>query len=334
MITQESFEQLRLPLLKPSSLSSAAKHLSGVHGDIYKFKPEDRLSQNLVIHGPQNPDLAICAVKTSSAFVSETITHRGVNLMMPLDPDFSFLSERKQWDRAPPSSLLISSPGRPQCIRWPEGGRIFALRLSQTAFDHVLSRPGEGAWLPMQFAPVMDLKSTAGEAFEPLLRALAVDVADDEACFQHSRVARAWASVIASALLRRQPNNVYRQDDNVGEEIPHFVKVALDYIERHLQDEILDRASVVAASGVPARTLHYWFKKLFCIGPMAYARQLRLHHIRTELLAGNQRSVIADVAARWGFYDGSAFAAAYREMFGELPSATVKRKAGAMGLPD
>jgi transcriptional regulator GlxA family with amidase domain len=34
---------------------------------------------------------------------------------------------------------------------------------------------------------------------------------------------------------------------------------------------------------------------------------------------------VGDVAATWGFYNGSAFAKAYRRQFGELPSATLNR---------
>ncbi|MFD0848891.1 AraC family transcriptional regulator [Sphingosinicella xenopeptidilytica] len=334
LIDSDVFEQLRLPVVRPSTLSTVARQLCGKHGDSYKFRPEDRLSQNMVIHGPENPELSICAVKTSSAFVSETVAQRGVNIMIPLEPEFSVLSDRKSWEPVAPASVLVSSPGRPQCIRWPEGGRLFALRISRSAFEGVLSRAGAaGAGMPMHFSPIMDLNSEGGEAFSPLLRALAVDVANDEALFQYPDVASAWATLIASALLRRQPNNVYRKDEGAREEMPAFVKTALDYIDRRLQDEDLCRASVVAASGVPARTLHYWFKKLFCVGPIAYARQLRLYHIRAELMADDQRSTIADIAARWGFYDGSAFAAAYRAMFGELPSVTVKRREGCSALP-
>jgi transcriptional regulator GlxA family with amidase domain len=32
------------------------------------------------------------------------------------------------------------------------------------------------------------------------------------------------------------------------------------------------------------------------------------------------------VAAHWGFYNGSAFARIYRQMFGELPSKTLSRR--------
>jgi AraC family ethanolamine operon transcriptional activator len=41
--------------------------------------------------------------------------------------------------------------------------------------------------------------------------------------------------------------------------------------------------------------------------------------------ADPQRETVGDIAARWGFWHLSRFAADYKEMFGELPSNTLKK---------
>lgn len=59
------------------------------------------------------------------------------------------------------------------------------------------------------------------------------------------------------------------------------------------------------------------------MGPLAYARVIRLHNARRKLLdADLQSQSIGDIASEEGFWDWSRFATYYRRQFGELPSET------------
>ncbi|WP_206282220.1 helix-turn-helix transcriptional regulator [Streptomyces rhizosphaericus] len=74
------------------------------------------------------------------------------------------------------------------------------------------------------------------------------------------------------------------------------------------------------------RTLHASFQNTFGLSAMAYLRQIRLAHVRAELLSGRDPDVrVTDVAMRWGFFHPSRFAQQYKQRFGELPSETVRR---------
>jgi AraC family ethanolamine operon transcriptional activator len=53
--------------------------------------------------------------------------------------------------------------------------------------------------------------------------------------------------------------------------------------------------------------------------------------VRGELLS-RSADTVGDVAARWGFWHLSRFAADYRQHFGELPSATRARGATRSSL--
>jgi AraC family transcriptional regulator, ethanolamine operon transcriptional activator len=57
---------------------------------------------------------------------------------------------------------------------------------------------------------------------------------------------------------------------------------------------------------------------------VTYLRVMRLNRVRRELQT-HRRDSIGDVAARWGFWHLSRFAADYSRLFGELPSATRAR---------
>jgi AraC family ethanolamine operon transcriptional activator len=57
---------------------------------------------------------------------------------------------------------------------------------------------------------------------------------------------------------------------------------------------------------------------------MAYFRAVRLNAVRQELKAAAAgTATVHEVAQRWGFWRTGEFAAAYRRLFGELPSETL-----------
>ena len=76
-----------------------------------------------------------------------------------------------------------------------------------------------------------------------------------------------------------------------------------------------------AELGVSDRTLRLAFRERFGLGPMTYYRALRLNATRSTLKADPARE-IANVASDYGFHHLGNFAADYRRLFGERPSAT------------
>jgi AraC-like DNA-binding protein len=58
---------------------------------------------------------------------------------------------------------------------------------------------------------------------------------------------------------------------------------------------------------------------------MAHLREVRLARVREDLLAADPaRVTVTAVAARWGFPHQGRFAAAYRDRYGQAPSATLR----------
>jgi AraC family ethanolamine operon transcriptional activator len=73
--------------------------------------------------------------------------------------------------------------------------------------------------------------------------------------------------------------------------------------------------------------LHQAFSEIYGISPGTYLYRLRLTSIREKLLSKEAppRS-IKDVAIQHGFMSSGQFARAYRNMFGELPSQTLRAR--------
>jgi AraC family transcriptional regulator, ethanolamine operon transcriptional activator len=107
-----------------------------------------------------------------------------------------------------------------------------------------------------------------------------------------------------------------------------IVSDAWDYMRTHV-DEPITVPQLCLATGASRRALQYAFEDVLRLSPVTYLRVMRLNRVRSEIRSRSQDTV-GDIAARWGFWHLSRFAAEYRELFGELPSAT--RQRGVAGV--
>ncbi|RKP52233.1 helix-turn-helix domain-containing protein [Trinickia fusca] len=87
---------------------------------------------------------------------------------------------------------------------------------------------------------------------------------------------------------------------------------------------------------VSRRTLQYCFQDVLGMTPAAYLRTLRLNGARRDLANAARGTLdprathsVQEIAASWGFWHLSQFAADYRRLFGVRPSETLKGMAGA-----
>lgn len=79
------------------------------------------------------------------------------------------------------------------------------------------------------------------------------------------------------------------------------------------------------AAACSQRTLERSFREAFGVTPKQYLNRLRLAGVHRALLDAEEQRTIGDLAAHWGFWHLSQFAANYRAMYGELPSETAQR---------
>ncbi len=79
-------------------------------------------------------------------------------------------------------------------------------------------------------------------------------------------------------------------------------------------------------NGVAERTLRRAFQRCYGLSPVEYLRLRRLHHARILLMVGcPDQTTVTKIAFEVGFWDLGRFAGAYRELFGELPSETLRK---------
>jgi AraC-like DNA-binding protein len=91
----------------------------------------------------------------------------------------------------------------------------------------------------------------------------------------------------------------------------------------------LSVSDICSALGVAPRTLRDRCHKHLGIGPNRYGRLYRLLLARRALRGGDPGTVrVSQVAGEYGFKGPSRFAASYRALFDEAPSATLQRGLG------
>jgi AraC-like DNA-binding protein len=74
------------------------------------------------------------------------------------------------------------------------------------------------------------------------------------------------------------------------------------------------------------RTLRTICQEYIGMGPKKYLYLRRMHLARRALRTGDESTAtVTDVAMQYGFWELGRFSVAYRDLFGEMPSATLRR---------
>jgi AraC-like DNA-binding protein len=98
------------------------------------------------------------------------------------------------------------------------------------------------------------------------------------------------------------------------------------FIDTHIQQDI-DVTEVARLSNVSVRTLYYRFKSVKGQSPQAYIKTRRLGALRKHIqTAPNHARNVTEVALQYGFTHLGRFASEYKELFGEFPSETLRRR--------
>jgi transcriptional regulator GlxA family with amidase domain len=127
---------------------------------------------------------------------------------------------------------------------------------------------------------------------------------------------------IPAAILRACANVESRAPRPRVRARDRALRKALELIgDPHAEPVRLEKLS--RAVNVSWRTLDYAFREHYGMTPKSYLTAVRLNKARKDLLAAEPGETVEGIAARWGFFHPSRFAARYREQFGELPSQTI-----------
>jgi AraC-like DNA-binding protein len=147
-------------------------------------------------------------------------------------------------------------------------------------------------------------------------------------------VRRALEELLLSSILLGFPHTASHELEAAGGAAraePAALRRAREHIDAHFAEPLTVPALARAAS-LSVRGLQDGFRRHYGQSPTQALREVRLAHARRRLLAGGADETASRVAVASGFTHLGRFAAAYRERFGESPSATLREaRAGPAG---
>jgi AraC-like DNA-binding protein len=200
------------------------------------------------------------------------------------------------------------------------------VRIDRTALESRLRLMlGSTPTRAVQFDLAMDLTASPGRSWRALVDVVLADLESGGAIAASPLAAKSLESTIIDGLLAVQRNTYSEQLEQPGERArPRTIQRAVTLLQDHCT-EPLTTADIAEAVGVSARSLQEGFHAHVGTTPMAYLRRVRLHQVNEELRAADPATTnVTDVALRWGMTHLGRFAQAYREEFGEAPSATLR----------
>lgn len=177
---------------------------------------------------------------------------------------------------------------------------------------------------PIVFDPLIDLSGEAGRSIGRLFDFLFDQYEGEPGLIGERRVSDQIESTLITLLLLGQSNGLSTALAASGSTaVPRHVRRALEFIERHLREDICMDA-VVEASAASARALYTGFERFVGSPPQLYIRNRRLEGVRAALLAASAPTTVSELALEWGFTHLGRFSSEYRRRFDELPSATLR----------
>ncbi|MCB1446971.1 MAG: AraC family transcriptional regulator [Rhizobiaceae bacterium] len=225
--------------------------------------------------------------------------------------------------RSEPGKALILSPGPKFRSRWREGTRQWMLQIDRRLVEErvaAIARRRDS--VNPVFNPVIDLRTRHGRHLLSVLKAFSGMLGDDPHAIGRETIDGAMTSVV-DELLR---NIAFTRDGSVVPErlhaAPRHVKQAMDALRSRYAERLL--IPVLAGEiGISERALYDGFQACYQRTPHEILTRIRMEAAR-QLIREEGLSA-AEAARRVGIHHLGRFSATYREAFGVLPSADIRR---------
>jgi AraC-like DNA-binding protein len=232
----------------------------------------------------------------------------------------------------PRRGFVFSYPSMgPSRIEVDAGGARLTVMLLRAGIEWqlaaLLGRPPDTQFTPpVEFAPAIDLATGYGRNIARYAYVAHTDVARGGVTAHQAIAGSAFEQFIISELLLWHPHNYSQALHGPAPAIlPRDVRRAIDYMQAHLHDPVT-LSDIIAAAGVPGRTLLKHFEDHRGISPMRYWREARFDKVREALQRADAQVSVTEIATCLGFSHLGRFAVEYRRRFGERPSDTLRKR--------
>ncbi len=214
--------------------------------------------------------------------------------------------------------IAVYAPGSEIDAYSPPGFKVFTFSIPEEVIDRWLqlyklskqkSLPATGKLLPIE---VNELRQIQISAHRILTAAETPQVKEAEEIFLTQLLSTLWT------------DDPYPENDTGPHNYQKFKKL-IQYVDENLGNGIL-LSDLCRVGDMSPRTVQRNFRHFIDDTPKKYIRSRRLNNVRKELIEKSKGSgYISDIANKWGFWHIGQFASDYRQLFGELPSETMRK---------
>jgi AraC family ethanolamine operon transcriptional activator len=139
-----------------------------------------------------------------------------------------------------------------------------------------------------------------------------------------AKVAAAQLQEVASAILTKPKPSITVNSGRPRLSRKNVLQVCNEMIEARAGLPIRV-ADLIAATGVPERTLRQVFHDYFGMGPLRYLKLRQLNQVFAALRTADPKTTkVGDVLVANGIWEFGRFSSNYRRLFGENPSQTLR----------
>ena len=232
------------------------------------------------------------------------------------------------FDAVPDRTASLLSPTIPTRMMWSDCAQVILLLDRRMVEQRAAALSGRVAGT-VEFDPVIDLDAPSGQALRTSLAGLMTLAERLGPAGRLSPVATAdWREALLDHLLNGQHHGLsdaIRTFSGQAERLPRALRVARDRLADNA-GEPLDLAQLACAAGIGIRALQLGFRRHFGVSISEMLLDMRLAGLHARLAQAPPDASITEIAFDLGFTHLGRMAGAYREKFGETPSATLRRR--------
>ncbi|NPU66099.1 AraC family transcriptional regulator [Bradyrhizobium sp. 83012] len=248
-------------------------------------------------------------------------------VQLPFAGAASIRTAAREIATGPDCAASLLSPTLPTRMVWDNCAQLILL-LDRDLVEQRAAALSGRAVQPVEFEPAVALTTLHGARLRAHMLAL-TDLAEGLVGERRPPAAMAanWRETLLDILFAHPSNGLseaIRRHSGRIETLPGAVRRARDLLDAQAA-EPLDLAQLAAAAGIGIRALQGGFRRHFGMSISDMLLDIRLARLNAQLMTAAPEARIIDLAFELGFTHLGRMAGAYRDKFGETPSATLQR---------
>lgn len=290
------------------------------------FSPTRHGKQGIKVTKYQLANIQIFGLCLDGPLTITSDTLQSVNIICPVEGQLITDSDYRD-KTIGCGKARIDSPGGRVDVGWDSKSTCLVTRIPKDTLNDYCNKLYDlDTDKDIQFSPTLDLTENAGTSVQNILNTILLEADNQHSLLNQGTLTNHFEELFITSLLNAQPNSLSEILFDRHRQIkPFYIKKAIDFIHENT-NRLITLSELVDATGVSLRTLQSGFAKYYNTGPSTFIKQMRLNKAREELIAtSNCETTVAEVAAKWGFYNPCSFSQNYKKIFGESPSETLRR---------